>query len=77
LCCIDFCDDKSFDVLKFEGKLVVFRSKCFTVATPRSVKLKKDIILTVSYELIEVLSNNNLNWLIIGSWDLIRFKELG
>lgn len=58
------------------GEVLIDWGKGLAVSTPRSVELKKNELSTVLDKSIEVLSDNNLNWLVVLLWDLLRLVDL-
>lgn len=75
--CVNFSNYKSFNILKAGCKFFIFRFKSFTMSTPRSIEFKKNIIIGVSNNLIEIFTYDYLYWSVIWEGDFLRFKEFG
>lgn len=54
---------------EFLGKLFVDWLKSLAVSTPRSIGFKKNKLSTAQNSLLEIVSNNNENWLVIFGWN--------
>lgn len=45
------------------------------MSAPWGVEFKENIIFRVSNDFVERFSDNDLNWLVVGSWNIIRLEE--